>query len=433
MAYTETRTVSYGSRLSNSFKGIGTGFVLLIAATVLLWWNEGRAVHTAQDIKEVGANATHVESIDKVAPEGQLIHANGTAVTTDTIADATFGIRTNALSLARDVEYYQWTEQSHTETKEKIGGSKEEVTTYTYSKDWVSSPVNSSNFHDPQYKNANTVLANINYKDETVYAKNVSFGAYTMPEDFIHSVAACAPEAEEDLVFDQAVLVEMDKAIANTQGQGGYQPAYNNIAANDSAATVDLKWVHQSKNELYFGQNAGAPTVGDVRVKFSSKNASAVISLVAVVQGKSLTSYRTKNKANRNYISAGTKSLEEMMQDAEDDNNMMTWALRILGIILVYVGFKSIFEILVTLLKVLPFLANIFNWGVSLICGVLAFVYSLIIIAVAWIFYRPILGICLLAAAGGLIYWLAIGKKKKDANSAASVSPAAAAATTEEK
>ena len=56
MAYTETRTVSYGSRLSNSFKGIGTGFILLIAATVLLWWNEGRAVHTAQDIKEVGAN-----------------------------------------------------------------------------------------------------------------------------------------------------------------------------------------------------------------------------------------------------------------------------------------------------------------------------------------------------------------------------------------
>lgn len=431
MAYTETRTVSYGSRLSNSFKGIGTGFVLLIAATVLLWWNEGRAVHTAQDIKEVGANATHVESIDKVAPEGQLIHANGTAVTTDTISDATFGIRTNALSLSREVEYYQWTEQSHTETKEKIGGSKEEVTTYTYSKDWVSSPVNSSNFHDPQYKNSNTVLANINYKDETVYAKNVSFGAYTMPEDFIHSVAACAPEAEQDLAFDQAVLAEMDKAIANTQGQNAYQPAYNNVAANDSAATVDYQWVHQSKNELYFGKNAGAPAVGDVRVKFSSKNASAVISLVAVVQGKSLTSYRTKNKANRNYISAGTKSLEEMMQDAEDDNNIMTWALRILGIILVYVGFKSIFEILVTLLKVLPFLANIFNWGVSLICGVLAFVYSLIIIAIAWIFYRPILGVCLLVAAGGLIYWLAIGKKKKDANSAASVSPAAAAATEE--
>lgn len=432
MAYTETRTVSYGSRLSNSFKGIGTGFILLIAATVLLWWNEGRAVHTAQDIKEVGANATHVESIDKIAPEGQLIHANGTAVTTDTITDATFGIRTNALSLDRDVEYYQWTEQSHTETKEKIGGSKEEITTYTYSKSWVSSPVNSSNFHDPQYKNSNTVLANINYKDESVYAKNVAFGAYTMPESFIHSVASCAPAAEEDLTFDQTILAEMDKAIANTQGMNSYRPAYNNVAANDSAAVVDFAWVHQSKNELYFGKNAGAPEVGDVRVKFSSKSASAVISIVAVVQGKSLTSYRTKNKANRNYISAGTKSLEDMMQDAEDDNNIMTWALRILGIVLVCAAFKMIFEILVTLLKVLPFLANIFNWGVSLICNILGVVYSLIIIAIAWLFYRPILGVCLLAVAGGLIYWLAVGKKKKDANSAASVSPAAAAAVNEQ-
>lgn len=33
MAYTETTTTGYGTRVGNSFKSIGTGFVLLVAAT----------------------------------------------------------------------------------------------------------------------------------------------------------------------------------------------------------------------------------------------------------------------------------------------------------------------------------------------------------------------------------------------------------------
>ena len=44
MAYTETSYTGYGTRVKNSFKAIGTGFVLFLGGTALLWWNEGRAV-----------------------------------------------------------------------------------------------------------------------------------------------------------------------------------------------------------------------------------------------------------------------------------------------------------------------------------------------------------------------------------------------------
>ena len=44
MAYQETRTVGYGSRVGSSFRGIGAGIMLFLAGTALLWWNEGRAV-----------------------------------------------------------------------------------------------------------------------------------------------------------------------------------------------------------------------------------------------------------------------------------------------------------------------------------------------------------------------------------------------------
>ena len=52
MAYTETTRTSYGKRLGNSLGGIVTGFLLFIAGTVLIWWNEGRAVKTTKMLKE---------------------------------------------------------------------------------------------------------------------------------------------------------------------------------------------------------------------------------------------------------------------------------------------------------------------------------------------------------------------------------------------
>ena len=36
MAYQEKKTIGYGTRVLNSAKGIGTGFILLLAGTVML-------------------------------------------------------------------------------------------------------------------------------------------------------------------------------------------------------------------------------------------------------------------------------------------------------------------------------------------------------------------------------------------------------------
>ena len=84
------------------------------------------------------------------------------------------------------------------------------------------------------------------------------------------------------------------------------------------------------------------------------------------------------------------------------------------GLVLVFLGFKGIFGILTTLLQVLPFLADIVGLGVSLVCGVLGFVWSLLVIALAWLFYRPLIAAILLAVVIGLIVYLVKrGKDKK--------------------
>ena len=64
-------------------------------------------------------------------------------------------------------------------------------------------------------------------------------------------------------------------------------------------------------------------------------------------------------------------------------------------------------------MKVVPFIAGIFGWGVGVVCRIVGIVWSLIVIAVAWLFYRPILGITLLVISGFLIWVFAFKGKEK--------------------
>ena len=82
MAYQERTNTTYGQRLGKSGKGIGLGILLLVAGTVLLWINEGRAVKTTRMLNEAEKTAIHVEDVSVVNPEldGKLIHANATHI-----------------------------------------------------------------------------------------------------------------------------------------------------------------------------------------------------------------------------------------------------------------------------------------------------------------------------------------------------------------
>ncbi|MBQ7221108.1 MAG: primosome assembly protein PriA, partial [Synergistaceae bacterium] len=145
MAYTETETKGWLQRLGESVGGIATGFVLIALATWLLWWNEGRTFKTAGAIGEAELVTQDVQDISRIDPalEGKVIHATGRADTRDVLRDPIFGVEVNAISLRREAEYYQWEEEEHTETRKKLGGGEETIHTYTYSKNWVSRPINS--------------------------------------------------------------------------------------------------------------------------------------------------------------------------------------------------------------------------------------------------------------------------------------------------
>ena len=451
MAYQEVTTTGYGTRVGNSFKAIGSGFLMFVIGTVLLWWNEGRAVKTEKMLDEAGNAYVEMENPNKkdASLDGELICGSAMATTEDSLSDAQFGIGAKAIAIRRSVEYYQWVEHSQTKREDKLGGKEVTTTTYTYTKEWVSSPIQSSNFHDPAYQNKNMVLTT--FDDAEQYAENVSFGAYILPESLIHRISS---REGMDLAISEDLLKQFDKStqaayerfygVQKSLQKALQQPAQpvqqsaipDSIlallpdsvkAALDSLQAVndsinkqmenadnkkDLQYVHQASNVLYFGRVPGSPEVGDVRVTFE-KVVPAKVTVMAVVDGDTFKPYKAKNGKRFQTLVMGKKTGDEIIEGEKEANNMILWTLRIMGIMMIIGGLKGIFGFLETILKVVPFVANIFGWGVGVVCTVIGIVWSLIVIAIAWLFYRPLLGISLLAIAGFLVWVFAFKGKDK--------------------
>ena len=384
MAYQEVTTTGYGTRVGNSFKAIGSGILLFCIGTALLWWNEGRAVKTEKMLDEAGSAYVEMENPNKkdASLEGELICGTALATTEDSLSDAQFGIGAKAIALTRKVEYYQWVEHSQEKKEDKLGGKEVTTTTYTYSKEWVSRPVESAQFKASAYQNKNMVLTTV--EDAEQYAENVSWGAYKLNESLIHGISSREPMV---LGYDSAQVAALNK---------------------DTAVHVRV-----NQNEIYYGSTAsGAPEVGDVRVTFE-KVVPAKVTVMAVVDGDSFKPFKAKNGKRFQTLVMGKKSGDEIIDAEKEANNMWTWALRIIGVLLVIGGLKGIFGFIETILKVVPFIAGIFGWGVGLVCSVVGIAWSLIVMAIAWLFYRPLLGITLLVLAGFLVWLFAFKGKDR--------------------
>ena len=407
MAYTETTYTGYGTRVKNSFKAIGTGFMLFLAGTALLWWNEGRAVKTNDMLNEAEAATVVMENPSKLdnSLEGELVCATALATTEDSLIDQQFGFGVKAIAIKRTVRYYQVQEKSKQEKKDKIGGGEETVTTYTYNRGWVTTPINSEGFHDPGYRKINFVLTTVPQED--VWAQNVTFGAYTLPESLIRSITSTEPLKP---VIAQDRMESMNEDARHAALRNYSSSKLGNVAKSHNAEVG--QFIHVTDNELYIGMTPSSPAVGDVKVTFE-KVVPAKVTLIAKVNGNTFEPYKAKNGYTFQTLVMGEKDAAEIYEGEHDMNNIMLWAFRIIGILMVIGGLKGIFGFLETLLKVLPFIANILGWGVGVICTVVGVVWGLIVIAIAWLFYRPLLGITLLVVAGLLIWIFAFKGKDK--------------------
>lgn len=127
-----------------------------------------------------------------------------------------------------------------------------------------------------------------------------------------------------------------------------------------------------------------------MKISFSTVK-TGMVTVVGKQAGEELDAYTTSNQRKIALLEEGKVSVETMFANAHATNNVMTWFLRMLGLFLMYLGFRMMFEFVETLAKVLPPLATLIGLGTSLIAFASTLVIGFGTIAVAWIAVRPMI------------------------------------------
>jgi hypothetical protein len=363
--YVEVSRQGYFSRLANSFAGILIGFVLAVGAIPLLWWNEGRAVVVQRALDEATRLVVDIEA-DRVDPSnnGKLVHVSGDAVSRNAIRDGDLGLVFNdVIIVSRTVEMFQWIEDKDTKTIDEIGGGQRTQTTYSYRRGWSEDWKNSEQFRNPT-GHANPAMP---LKSQKWTASGTTLGAFTLERDFLQKLRR-GPPTQPDKIPD------------------GWKPAGEG---------------------LYRGDNPSSPKLGDLRVRYDVKPSPAPVSILARQMGTGFETYEMPNGVQIKLFSDGLHSADEMIKKRRQTEKMITWSVRAAGMLLMWLGFCLIMGPLRALANILPFLADVAGLAIGIVAAALALPIGLGTVGIAWLFYRPIIGIAVLAI-GIVLGWLLV-------------------------
>lgn len=389
-SFTEVTRRSWFSRVGGSFGGMLFGLLLLVAGIVLLFWNEGRAVTTARSLDE-GASIVVSVASNAVDPanEGRLVHLTGTVATDETLTDPSFGISASGVRLVRNVEMYQWKETTSSTSETKLGGGEETVTTYSYGREWSGRPIDSSGFRQPDgHANPDMTIESRSFQ-----IGSASLGAFRLDEAVLGSIGG-----GEDVPVGADLLPAVRDAI------GGTQPV----------SVVD--------GRIHIGRDPARPRVGDYRISFELVPLGP-ISVIARQAGDGLDAYPTRAGDELLLVEAGTQPAAEMFQGAQAANTMLTWILRLVGLVILYIAYRLLFAPVGVLADVIPLLGRIARAGTGLIAFALTVATGTVVIAIAWFWYRPLLSLAIIVI-GGAITWFFARRARRAA--AANTAPSAA-------
>jgi hypothetical protein len=182
----------------------------------------------------------------------------------------------------------------------------------------------------------------------------------------------------------------------------------------DALAQRLRRTVQSVDGRLYFGTDPSSPRIGDLRISYKLAPAGPT-SVIGRQAGSDFSDYQTQAGDRLLMASAGIRSAADMFKQAEAENRILTWILRFVGALLMFIGFGLILRPLVVVADVVPFIGNILGAGAGLVSLVLTAVLAPLVIAIAWFWYRPLVSLAVIA--GGLV--IGYGLKRWAASRAA--------------
>jgi len=339
------------------------GFVIIIAGIMLLWFNEGRTVKTQQAINEALKNYKDVKStkIDS-KNDGKVIATTGKIDLSNSseVSDSKFGISIKAVKLKRVVEMYQWEESCKTDEDDKE--------TCSYEKEWSEKLIDSSEFKKEGHENP----ASMKIEGNEYIASDVRVGEFKLTDRLIGLLSY-------NKKYDNEKLTEQYKNTVE-----GY--------------VVNEKYITNS-------EDVNEPKVGDLRISYEYSS-DGEVSLLGVQDEDTLKAFTGKKGKSILIAKRGNYTGRELLEDMTSSNKGIKWFLRILGTILVISGIGSLFAPLQSLTRKVPILSNLVDLSTGLVSTVLGLAISLIVIAIAWFRFRPLLSIILIVIVVALALFL---------------------------
>ncbi len=375
----EISNVSWFTRIKNAFFGVIFGIILIGVSCYFIFWNEYSSLHTQQSLQQTEQVLISVPSAP-VNPNNNLkvVYFYDTATTTETLQDKLLNTSANALRLSRNVEMYQWQENKKTESRENMGGSETETTTYTYDKIWSNRIIDSNRFHEQNgHGNPDHMLV----PSKVYQASVITVGNFHLPEDLTNQLSG-----ESSVSLSTVDVTSLQKQ-------------FNKSVQHDG----DL---------IYIGTDTQQPQIGDLRIS-ETEILPQIVSVIAQQTGSTLQPYQAPAGKAVALLSMGQVSSHEMIHAAEEKNRILAWVIRACTLLGMIIGFCLIMQPVVILADIVPIFGSIVGFGTGLIGLILGLCLWSILTAIAWFAARPLMSVVLIVVAALICYLIFSARKKK--------------------
>ncbi|XP_043791029.1 transmembrane protein 43 homolog isoform X2 [Apis laboriosa] len=173
---------------------------------------------------------------------------------------------------------------------------------------------------------------------------------------------------------------------------------FNDFVEVTSDERPERKDIKMHSGLYYHSSNLWKPKVGDIRIQFSyAGKGGDIYSIVGMLQKGTIVPYITSHGEEILLQRRHKMSVDQMFHSEHVHNYWRTWSIRGLGWLVLFLAATCLANILRTVILNSTFLCGII--AVESLTMSVSMSISLLVIGFAWVWYRPVIGLCLALAS----------------------------------
>jgi len=220
--------------------------------------------------------------------------------------------------------------------------------------------------------------------------------------------------SHDDAIEQRTVRMDGEEKVLYVVKATGdaYSTKQRALEAAGTSEESSAAMAHHQQQQLQNSNNYNQPEIGDVRVTFRETKCTTVSVLAKLTAGGMLAKWQSRQGPGYDVgiVTVGTVSAHEMITAAQAANTSQTWLFRGGGWFLNVLGFSLITQIVATTADITlnwiplfgPMANSIIGLGVTMANLILGSCLTTTVASIAWVVYRPVLGISMLVGSLGL-------------------------------